>query len=157
MPRFCTLCICYAEWIRSNTCLSIGSLSASFAAMLCHRQTFPAISEQHYRNDAGLSNHRRRHTAIQQLLSLDLLDPAEEGVVFPHPASPAIPDLPVFTGLGCPLCPFTARLESILEKHCQKVHPSSRRRGRPSTCTLLASRPQYWIPTRCQRFFVQGP
>jgi hypothetical protein len=44
-----------------------------------------------------------------------------------------------------------------MEKHHRKVHPSSRKRGRPSAFTSLASPPQHWTSNRCQRVFVQGP
>jgi hypothetical protein len=75
-------------------------------------------------------------------------------VVFPDPRSSAIRDLPVYDGLGCSLCPFTARLESVMEKHYRKAHPSKRKRGRRSACTPMALAPQYWTSTKCQRFFV---
>lgn len=74
----------------------------------------------------------------------------------PGPGQPAITELPVFSGLGCLLCPFTTCAQSMMEKHHRKAHPSGRRHGRPAACTASAGRSSRWFQTSCQRFFVAG-
>lgn len=67
----------------------------------------PASLESHirtyHRKNASVCTLEQRRTAVQQLLSLDLLDPALECVPFPRTESPPVPQLPTFRGLFC-LC-----------------------------------------------------
>ncbi|PVH90462.1 hypothetical protein DM02DRAFT_665052, partial [Periconia macrospinosa] len=90
-----------------------------------------------------------------ELLKNGPIDPDSAHFQAPLAGAPALPHLPLYSGIGCVQCPYVAASTETMRKHWGKEHAElMRRQGRPcKTSKPIAPR---WRAVSCQRLFAAG-
>jgi hypothetical protein len=147
-----------------NCLLQVNDKHKILICMLCQYAIVPSQLTTHLRSHHSRLTTEQRRDYITKVNSCSTLAKVHEAVIYPTPADPPVPSLPVyFDGLRCNglghqniACGYVCRDLRRMQKHCRDKHRwvNKQKQGGDTRSKSLQSPNKIWTANcACQRFF----